>query len=192
MAVDVEHPNPTLAPCPFCGSSARLYQSLSAWKVQCEAADEACGQCSTLYATPEIAAERWNRRAPIIVQRVNPNYNDEAITERLHRKASMWTEAGLDRLQAALDDPQAEARVLKDDGAPDPVDDAEREGYLREAQLQGYRAEFFVETINHLIDLAALERLKVYDVHRERHLAQAREACAASKVDADAPPKSPT
>lgn len=186
MAVDVEHPNPTLAPCPFCGSSARLYQSLSAWKVQCEAADEACGQCSTLYATSEMAVERWNRRAPIIVQRVNPNYNDEAITERLHRKASMWT--GLDRLQVALQDPQAEARALKDDGAPDPVDDAEREGYLREAQLQGYRAEFFVETINHLIDLAALERLKVYDVNRERHLAQA----SAGLKGPDARSESPT
>lgn len=189
MAVDVEHPNPTLAPCPFCGNPQPIPRQLGpahdridgGWCIACDALD--CGQTSEAYGTLDVAIARWNRRVapPIATQ---PALQREMPPE--------WTAAGLGRLQEALDDPKIEARALKDDGVPDPVDDAERDGYLREAQLQGYRAEFFVETINHLIDLAALERLKVYDVHRERHLAQAREACAASKVDADALPKSPT
>lgn len=174
---------PTLKPCPFCGSAAHLRASLSAWTVLCDAPTAVCGQCSTLYATPELAVERWNRRHVPIKHHVESNASDEAIARALHRKAAMWTEAGLDRLQAALQDPEVEARVLEGD----PVDDAEREGYLREAQLQGYRAEFFVETINHLIDLAALERLKVYDVNRERHLAQASEVLKGPDARSESP-----
>lgn len=71
MAVDVEHPNPTLAPCPFCGNPQPIPRQLGpagdggAWYIACDALG--CGQTSEAYGTRDVAIARWNCRVPIYV-----------------------------------------------------------------------------------------------------------------------------
>lgn len=58
-----------LLPCPFCGSPARLHevrgkpphQDIREYRVLCDG-DGMCGAAMGNYVTPEVAADRWNRR----------------------------------------------------------------------------------------------------------------------------------